>query len=79
MTKTMKLEIHLQGGGYIEKEIAYKGNSLDEIARSIDNDNNDLLEYMQTGDFKGVKSFCFGGFIFQKAGIVAARMLEPDI
>ena len=66
-------------GGYIEKEIAYKGDSLAEIARMIDYDNNNLLEYMQTGDIKGVNSFCFGGFIFQKDGSVAARMLEPDI
>lgn len=68
----------MRGGGTVDKEIVYHGSSMKEIASLIDKDQNDLLEYMQTKDFKGTKSFCFAGFIFQKAGIVAAQMTEPE-
>ena len=34
---------------------------------------------MQTGDTNGVGSFCFGGFMFRKEGIIAAQFTEPDI
>ena len=51
--------------------------------RKIDNqiraDQKELLAFMKTHDFKGEKSFCFAGFIFQKAGIVTAELYEPDI
>lgn len=76
MTKTMRLELHFSGGVHIEKDITYQGDSYKEIAKLIDTDNNNLLEYMQTGDFKGAKSFCFGGFMFKKAGIIAAQISE---
>lgn len=78
MTKTMIIELIYSGGGIVEKEILYQGSTMEEIARNIEIDENNLLEYMQTGDFKGVKAFCFGGFMFHKAGIIAAQMREPD-
>lgn len=79
MIKTMNLEIYSNGGGYIKREISYQGESTEEIARNIDRDENSLLEYMQTGDTNGVGSFCFGGFMFRKEGIIAAQFTEPDI
>lgn len=62
--------------GGVEKDITYIGDSLEEIASDIDRDNNELLYYMREGDDKGVKAFCFGGFMFQKNGIYAAKMSE---
>jgi len=78
MTKRMLLTLILSGGGVVEREISYQGDSMDEIALLIERDENDLLEYMLTNNNKGQKSFCFGGFIFRKAGIVAAQMREPE-
>ena len=66
-------------GGTLCKDLVYQGDSLQEIARQIDKDNNALLEYMRTHDFKNEKSFCFAGFIFQKGGLLAAQLKEPDI
>lgn len=63
-------------GGGVEKDITYIGDSLEEIASDIDRDNNELLYYMREGDDKGVKAFCFGGFMFRKNGIYAAKMSE---
>ena len=62
--------------GGVEKDITYIGDSLEEIASDIDRDNNELLYYMREGDDKGVKAFCFGGFMFQKKGIYAAKISE---
>ncbi len=78
MIKTMNLELFFSGGGYLKKELLYEG-SLEEIAKSIENDENSLLEYMQTKDDKGSPLFCFSGFMFQKKGIIAAQFTEPDI
>lgn len=78
MNKRMQLTLFLRGGGVIEREISYEGDSLTEIAHQIERDENDLLQYMLTHDSKGQKSFCFSGFIFQKASIVAAQMKEPE-
>ena len=64
-------------GGSLCKDLVYQGDSLQEIARQIDKDNNALLEYMRTHDFKNEKSFCL--FIFQKGGLLAAQLKEPDI
>lgn len=47
-----------------------------EIARDIDRDENALLEYLMTGDDKGVKAFCFCGFMLSKKDIVAAKISE---
>lgn len=78
MQVTMTVELHYLGGGYIENEVVYSGDSLEEIAKDCDRDNNELLYYMQTHDDKGILSFCFGGFMFSKKGLIAARMYEPD-
>lgn len=51
---------------------------MEEIAAQIQRDENDLLEYMTTGDDKGRKSFCFAGFMFRKDIIDAAQMSEPE-
>lgn len=79
MRKVMCLELFFCGGGSLCKDLVYQGDSLQEIARQIDKDNNALLEYMRTHDFKNEKSFCFAGFIFQKGGLLAAQLKEPDI
>ena len=79
MKKEMCLELYFSGGGALKKDLFYEGDTLKEIARQIDNDKNNLLEYMRTHDFKGEKSFCFAGFMFQKGGLLAAQLKEPDI
>ena len=66
------------GGGYIDKELIYEGANKKEIAKMIDKDQNDLLQYMQTGDEKSQKAFCFCGYMFCKKGIAAAQMSEPE-
>lgn len=50
-----------------------------DIAQNISRDENNLLDYMQSQDDEGVKSFCFGGFMFQKEGIIAAQITESDM
>lgn len=60
------------------KDILYHG-SPEEIAASIERDENSLLEYMQTKDEKGCRVFCFAGFMFVKHGLIAAQFTEPDI
>ena len=77
MTKTMQLVIYNRGG-VLEKELQYQGGSIEEIAAQIQRDENDLLEYMTTGDDKGRKSFVFAGFMFSKDMIEAAQMTEPE-
>lgn len=77
MVKSMKLEI-FNRGGVLEKELQYQGGSLEEIAAQINRDEAALMEYMQTGDDKGRKSFCFAGFMFRKDIIDAAQMSEPE-
>ena len=52
---------------------------MEEIAASIERDENSLLEYMQTKDEKGCRVFCFAGFMFVKHGLIAAQFTEPDI
>lgn len=68
----------MRGGAVIDREIIYYGETLEEIAKEADKDNNELLEYMLTRDDKGQKAFCFGGFMFSKDMIVAAQMSEPE-
>lgn len=79
MKKTMTLELHFVGGGELIKDLTYYGDSLEEIAKHIENDENELLYYMQTLDTKDVMSFCFSGFIFQKESIMTAQLSEPKI
>ena len=76
MTKTMMLAIYNRGG-VLEKELQYRG-STEEVAAQIQRDENDLLEYMTTGDDKGQKSFVFAGFMFRKDIIDAVQMTEPE-
>ena len=78
MSVRMCLKLVYGGGAQIDEEIRYVGDSLEEIAHSIDKDNNELLEFMLTRDTKGQEAFCFGGFMFAKAGLIIARMWEPD-
>ena len=77
MVKTMLLEIYNRGG-VLEKELQYQGKDLAEIAAQIDRDENELLEYMKTGDIRGSESFVFAGFMFKKNMIDAAQMREPE-
>lgn len=78
MKKTMRLELYFYGGGYIDKELIYEGADKKEIAKMIDRDQNDLLQYMQTGDENNQKAFCFCGYMFRKKGIAAAQISEPE-
>lgn len=79
MKKEMYLELNYISGHEIKRELLYKGDSMRKIDNQIRADQKELLAFMKTHDFKGEKSFCFAGFIFQKAGIVTAELYEPDI
>ena len=80
MRKEMCLMLYnIGGGGSLNVTLTYEGDSLAEIAKQIQNDENELLYYMRTHDFKNEKCFCFAGFMFQKSGIIAAQLKEPDI
>ena len=73
MLRKMKIEIN-----DLEKVVDYEGADEMEIAQKIQQDENDLLEYMQTGDDHGVKAFCFQGYMVKKSLIATARFTEPD-
>lgn len=73
MLRKMKIEIN-----DLEKVVDYEGADEMEIARKIQQDENALLEYMQTGDDHGVKAFCFQGYMVKKSLIATARFTEPD-
>ena len=77
MIKKMSLEI-FTGGGYIERELVYEGKDLKEIQEQIQRDENELLEYMRTGEMNGEKCFVFQGFMLAKKPIQAAQLREPD-
>lgn len=66
------------GGTKIEEEIIYYGTSYKDIARQVDRDEEEILYYMQTGDMKKQRCFCFNGLMINKAGIVAIRLSEAD-
>lgn len=76
MKKSMNLSLLYAGGVEIDREIAYTGEDLEEIARQIDKDENDLLYYMRTGDEGFEKCFCFSGFMFRKEGLLTAQFSE---
>lgn len=82
MIRKMKLEVWLgkSGGGQaqISQELIYEGDNEQDIAKQIDRDNNKILEYMETGDFKGEKCFCLQGFMIKKSCIAAVKMTEAD-
>ena len=73
MLRNMKIEIN-----DLEKVVDYEGADEMEIAQKIQQDENALLEYMQTGDDHGVKAFCFQGYMVKKSLIATARFTEPD-
>ena len=77
MIKEMRLELVYEYVGTIERDLTYIGEDMEEIAAAIDRDENELLEYMQTGEKKGKNAFCFCGFMFLKEGIIAAKISEP--
>ena len=77
MVKKMSLEI-FSGGGYIERELVYEGKDLKEIHAQIQRDENELLQYMRTGDDLGEKCFVFQGFMLAKKPIQAAQFREPE-
>jgi len=74
----MNLCLKYAGGGEYNKLLTYEGDSQEEIASSIQRDENELLHYMTTEDDKGSKAFVFQGFMFKKAGIETAHFTEPD-
>lgn len=37
------------------------------------------IEYVDKSDGKMLSTHCFGGFMFQKEGIIAAQITEPDM
>lgn len=76
MKKTMNLCLFYMGGVEIDREIEYNGENLEEIARQIDKDENDLLYYMRSEDDGGEKCFCFSGFMFRKEGLLTAQLSE---
>lgn len=76
MKKSMNLSILYAGGVEIDREIEYDGENLEDIAKQIDKDENDLLYYMRSEDDGGEKCFCFSGFMFRKEGILTAQFSE---
>lgn len=85
MMRRMKIEVFTgsknSGGGaaYIEHDLVYEGDTLEEIAEKIMKDENALLEYLNTGNDHGQKAFVFQGFMLLKKPILAAQITEADI
>ena len=82
MEKKMKLELWLtnnrSGGGKIEVDIIFTGNTKTEILKKIQETENEIHYYMTTGDAKNESCFIFGDFILRKEGIQAIRLSEAD-
>lgn len=76
MKKSMNLCLLYDGGVEIDREIAYEGEDLEDIASQINRDENDLLYYMRSEDDGGEKCFCFSGFMFRKEGLLTAQFSE---
>jgi len=76
MKKSMNLSLLYAGGVEIDREIEYDGENLEDIAKQIDKDENDLLYYMRSEDDGGDKCFCFSGFMFRKEGLLTAQLSE---
>lgn len=76
MKKSMNLSLLYAGGVEIDREIEYDGENLEDIAKQIDKDENDLLYYMRSEDDGGEKCFCFSGFMFRKEGLLTAQFSE---
>lgn len=67
------------GTGYIEHDLVYEADTLEEISEMIMRDENALLEYLNTGNDHGQKAFVFQGFMLRKSAIIAAQITEADI
>ena len=85
MIKKMKLEAYVTssktgggGVGLISHELIYEGDTIEEIANQIMDDENALYEYMNTGKDHGQKCFMFRGLMLRKAPLVAAHITEAD-
>ena len=84
MIKKMKLEAYVTssktvgGVGLISHELVYEGDTIEEIANQIMDDENALYEYMNTGKDHGQKCFMFRGLMLRKAPLVAAHITEAD-
>lgn len=78
IAKRMMIELIFIGGVLTERELVYTGNDEKEVAALIDKDQNELLQYMLTGDDKGAQAFCFCGFMFKKKNLLSARLYEPE-
>ena len=76
MKKSMNLSLLYAGGVEIDRGIEYDGENLEDIAKQIDKDENDLLYYMRSEDDGGEKCFCFSGFMFRKEGLLTAQFSE---
>ena len=84
MMRRMKIEVFTNskgsnGSGYIEHDLVYEADTLEEIAKMIMKDENALLEYLNTGNDHGQKAFVFQGFMLLKKPILAAQITEADI
>ena len=83
MIKKMKLEAYVTsskngGVGLVSHELVYEGDTIEEIANQIMDDENALYEYMNTGKDHGQKCFMFRGLMLRKAPLVAAHITEAD-
>lgn len=80
MIRRMKIDVFFGGGrnDHIEKDIIYEGESEEEIAKMIQDHENDILYFMRTGDNKGEECFCLNGFMIKKNGIRAIQLSESD-
>lgn len=67
-----------QGGGCVEHEITYSGDSLEEIEQRIDKDRTDIEYWMRTGFDEGSECFKFGSFMIKKKIIAAIELTEAD-
>ncbi len=70
-----KMKIVING---IETVVEYQGDDANQIALMIAKDENELLDYLRTGQDKGIEAFCFQGLMIRKSIIQTARFTEPD-
>lgn len=80
MKKVMNLSLFYAGGGGIERELVYEGDTLEDIARQIEKDENQLLCFMRTkAEESSENCLVFCGFMFTKTGLLAAQITEGVI
>ena len=73
------MNVIFREGGGITSDVEYFGETAEEIAALIQKDENEILEYMQTGDDNGVGAFCIRGLMIKKKDIQIIRMKESDL